>query len=188
MDSVAISYPSSDGGLLLGQGDPRVGQHVGEPDQRQADQRDPGKRQSESGHRQRPGRAAEFLDTVVPGVLAAIPDVYCKLSGMVTEADLRLADYFQEKLNERFPDHHLFKYDQLNEKYSHEGKRYLWIFDPIEGVANYQAGIPIWGMSVALLDNFWPILGVFYMPATGDIFHARAGQDAFWGKKKIRRV
>jgi myo-inositol-1(or 4)-monophosphatase len=106
--------------------------------------------------------------------------------GMVTEADLRIADYFQEKLNERFPDHHLFEYDQLNEKYSHEGKRYLWIFDPIEGVANYQAGIPIWGMSLALLDNFWPILGVFYMPATGDIFHARAGQDAFWGKKKIQ--
>jgi myo-inositol-1(or 4)-monophosphatase len=106
--------------------------------------------------------------------------------GMVTEADLRIADYFQEKLNERFPDHHLFEYDQLNEKYSHEGKRYLWIFDPIEGVANYQAGIPIWGMSMALLDNFWPILGVFYMPATGDIFHARAGQNAFWGKKKIQ--
>jgi hypothetical protein len=106
--------------------------------------------------------------------------------GMVTEADLRIADYFQEKLNERFPDHHMFKYDELNEKYSHEGKRYLWIFDPIEGVANYQAGIPIWGMSMALLDNFWPILGVFHMPATGDIFHARAGQDAFWGKKKIR--
>ena len=106
--------------------------------------------------------------------------------GMVTEADLRIADYFQEKLNKRFPDHHIFRYDELNEKYSHEGKRFLWIFDPIEGVANYQAGIPIWGMSVALLDNFWPILGVFYMPATGDIFHARAGQDAFWGKKKIR--
>ena len=41
-------------------------------------------------------------------------------------------------------------------------------------------------MSLALLDNFWPILGVFYMPATGDLFHARAGQDAFRGKKKIR--
>jgi myo-inositol-1(or 4)-monophosphatase len=106
--------------------------------------------------------------------------------GMVTEADLRLTDYFQANLNDRFPDHHLFKYDALNENYSHEGKRYLWIFDPIEGVANYQAGLPIWGMSMALLDNFWPIFGVFYMPAIGDIFHARAGQDAFLGDKKIR--
>jgi len=69
---------------------------------------------------------------------------------MVTQADLQITEFFQKKLNERFPDHHVFKYDQLNENYSHEGKRYLWIFDPIEGVANYQAGIPIWGMSVAL--------------------------------------
>jgi myo-inositol-1(or 4)-monophosphatase len=41
-------------------------------------------------------------------------------------------------------------------------------------------------MSIALLDNFWPIFGVFYMPATGDLFHARAGKDAFWGNDKIR--
>jgi myo-inositol-1(or 4)-monophosphatase len=105
---------------------------------------------------------------------------------MVTQADLRLTEFFQEQLNERFPDHHVFKYNQLNENYSHEGKRYLWIFDPIEGVANFQAGIPIWGMSMALLDNFWPIFGVFYMPATGDLFHARAGQSAYLGKNKIQ--
>jgi len=106
--------------------------------------------------------------------------------GMVTEADLRISDFFQEKLNERFPDHHVFKRNQLNEDYSHEGQRYVWIFDPIEGVANYQAGIPIWGMSLALIDNFWPIFGVFYMPATGDLFHARAGKEAYWGKKKMQ--
>jgi myo-inositol-1(or 4)-monophosphatase len=106
--------------------------------------------------------------------------------GIVTEADLRITDFFQKKLNERFPDHHVFRYDQIKENYSHEGQRYVWIFDPVEGVANYQAGIPIWGMSLALLDNFWPIFGVFYMPATGDLFHARAGKEAFWGKKKIQ--
>jgi myo-inositol-1(or 4)-monophosphatase len=106
--------------------------------------------------------------------------------GMVIEADLRLTDLFQEKLAERYPEHHVFKFDQVSEDYSHEGKRYLWIFDPVEGVANFQAGIPIWGMSLALLDNFWPIFGVFYMPSTGDLFHARAGHDAYWGKNQIK--
>ena len=106
--------------------------------------------------------------------------------GMVIEADVRLTELFQEKLAERYPEHQVFKYNQVNEDYSHEGKRFLWIFDPFEGVANFQAGIPIWGMSLALLDNFWPILGVFHMPSTGDLFHARAGQEAFWGKKKIK--
>ncbi|MBW1820447.1 MAG: inositol monophosphatase, partial [Deltaproteobacteria bacterium] len=62
----------------------------------------------------------------------------------------------------------------------------LWIFDPIDGVANFQAGIPIWGMSLALIENFWPVFGAFYMPATGDLFHAQAGKEAFRGNEKIR--
>ena len=105
---------------------------------------------------------------------------------VVTEAELELEEFFQKELQARFPEHKVFKFGEVNEQYSHEENRYVWIFDPLEGVANYQAGIPIWGMSLALLDNFWPILGVFYMPSTGDLFHAMAGQDAFCGKQKVK--
>lgn len=104
---------------------------------------------------------------------------------LVTEAELFLMDLFQEHLKARFPEHLVFKYDQQNKGYTHEGKRYLWIFDPIDGVANFQAGIPIWGISLALLENFWPILGLFYMPATGDLFYARAGYKAFRDEEEI---
>ena len=38
---------------------------------------------------------------------------------------------------------------------------------------------------MALLENFWPIFGMFYMPATDDFFHARAGSSAYWGNKQI---
>jgi myo-inositol-1(or 4)-monophosphatase len=106
--------------------------------------------------------------------------------GVVTEAELQLTDFFQTQLRKQFPEHQMFHFDQVNQNYSHEEKRYLWTFDPLEGVANFQAGIPIWGLSMALLDNFWPIFGVFYMPATDDLFHARAEKDAFWGNEKIR--
>jgi len=105
---------------------------------------------------------------------------------LVTEAELRLSNFFQEQLNQRFPDHQvLSSSSRIGKEYSHDKKRYLWIFDPIDGVDNFQAGIPIWGMSLSLLDNFWPILGVFHMPATGDLFHAQADKRAFWGNKKI---
>jgi myo-inositol-1(or 4)-monophosphatase len=104
---------------------------------------------------------------------------------LVTDAELILTDHFQGHLKAQFPDHLLFKYDQRNKGYSHEGERYLWIFDPLDGVANFQAGIPIWGISLALLDNFWPIFGLFYMPVTGDLFHARAGHTAFRGEEEI---
>ena len=105
--------------------------------------------------------------------------------GLVTEAELSLMKFFQDQLHAHFPDHQVFNSNQKNKGYTHEGKRYLWIYDALEGVANFQAGIPIWGSSLSLLENFWPILGIFYMPATGDLFHAQVGQKAFLGKKEI---
>ncbi|NOQ20690.1 MAG: inositol monophosphatase, partial [Desulfobacterales bacterium] len=85
---------------------------------------------------------------------------------LVTAADSHLMGFFQDQLANRFPEHQVFKNNQTNTDYTHDEKRYMWIFDPLDGVANFQAGIPIWGISLALIENFWPIFGVFYMPAT----------------------
>jgi myo-inositol-1(or 4)-monophosphatase len=106
--------------------------------------------------------------------------------GLVTQAELQISNCFQQALSNQYPDHRMFTSRTLDTAYTHDSRRYLWIFDPIDGVDNYQAGIPVWGMSLALLENFWPVFGAFYMPATGDLFHARAGGDAFWGDKRIR--
>ena len=104
---------------------------------------------------------------------------------LVTEAELRLRDFFQDELYAHFPEHQVYGKSRGNEGYTHEGKRYLWVFDALDGVANFQAGIPIWGISMALLENFWPLFGLFHMPVTGDLFSARAGQKAFRGKEVI---
>lgn len=105
---------------------------------------------------------------------------------LVTSAELYLTDFFRKQLQSRFPEHQLFNNNQNNTDYTHDGKRYLWIVDPIDGVDNFQTGIPIWGCSLALLENFWPVCSVFYMPATDSIFHAQAGKDAYRGNKAIR--
>lgn len=108
--------------------------------------------------------------------------------GLVTRAELQISQSFQQSLEDQYPDHRMFSSKALDTSYTHGSKRYLWIFDSIDGVDNYQAGIPIWGLSLALLENFWPVFGAYYMPATGDLFHARAGKDAYWGDKRIRMV
>jgi myo-inositol-1(or 4)-monophosphatase len=105
--------------------------------------------------------------------------------GLVTEAEVHLGEFFRDQLLAHFPDHQIYRNEERQDGYSHEGKRYLWIYDAVDGVANFQAGIPIWGTSVALLENYWPVLGVFYMPVTGDIFHAKAGPKAFRGEQRI---
>ena len=104
---------------------------------------------------------------------------------LVTEAELHLTDFFQDRLAAQFPEHLIFANNREDKGYSHDSTRFLWVFDPLDGVANFQGGIPIWGISLALLENSWPVFGVFYMPATGDLFHARAGQKAYRGNKEI---
>jgi myo-inositol-1(or 4)-monophosphatase len=104
---------------------------------------------------------------------------------LVTEAELRLVDLFKTELHARFPEHGVFGEELPTEDYVHGQKGYLWIYDALDGVANFQAGIPIWGISLALLENFWPVFGVFYMPVTGDLFHAQPGQKAYWGEEEI---
>lgn len=104
---------------------------------------------------------------------------------LVTKVELHLNQLFQKALQARFPDHHSFDGQSPDDAYTHEAKRYVWIFDPLDGMSNFMAGIPVWGMSIALIDNKWPVLGAFYMPATGDLFHAVAGQEAFRGTQAI---
>ena len=104
---------------------------------------------------------------------------------LVTEAELHLTDFFQDRLAARFPEHTIFTNNQEDKGYIHDSTRYLWVFDPLDGVANFQGGIPVWGISLALLENAWPVFGAFYMPATGDLFHARAGRKAYRGNNEI---
>ncbi len=105
---------------------------------------------------------------------------------LVTSAELSLTNFFKDRLNAVFPGHGIFGDPLPVEDYVHGEKRYLWVYDPLDGVANFQAGIPIWSISLALLENFWPVLGVVLMPVTGDLFYAVAGQKAYWGEQEIR--
>ena len=98
---------------------------------------------------------------------------------LVTEAEIHLAGFFQNELQKNYPLHQVFRNAPQNTEYTHEEKRYLWIFDPLDGVANFQGGIPVWGISLALFENFWPVFGAVYLPATGDLFYAPAGGKAF---------
>lgn len=105
---------------------------------------------------------------------------------LVTQAELHLNESFQQKIHVRYPEQQIYGQDRLDEGYTHGAKRYLWVFDPLDGVDNFQSGIPIWGMSLALYENHWPVLGLFLMPATNDLFRARAGQGAYWNDHPIQ--
>lgn len=105
---------------------------------------------------------------------------------LVTQAELHLNQSFHNIISDQYPKHQAFGQGTLDEGYTHGAGRYLWVFDALDGVDNFQSGIPIWGMSIALYENYWPVLGLFYMPATSDLFRACAGQDAYWNDRRIK--
>ncbi len=95
---------------------------------------------------------------------------------LVTEAELAIREFIRNTIVERYPEHHLLGEGDDQTAYRHGERGFQWIADPMDGSANFQARIPIWGVSLALFKNFWPILGLFYMPVTGDLYKALAGR------------
>lgn len=104
---------------------------------------------------------------------------------LVTEAELKVTQRFESLLQNSYPGHKIFNPSEPPGGYTHDLSRYMWVLDPLDGLANFQAGIPVWGISLALLDNYWPVLGVFYMPTTNDIFYATANGSAFWNDREL---
>ena len=46
---------------------------------------------------------------------------------------------------------------------------YVWVIDPLDGTTNYSLGIGYYCISVALVHNTVPILGVIYQPVTQEL-------------------
>jgi myo-inositol-1(or 4)-monophosphatase len=51
---------------------------------------------------------------------------------------------------------------------------FCWALDPLDGTRAYLSGLPIWGISLGLLRQGEPVLGVFAMPAVGETYHGDA--------------
>ena len=55
----------------------------------------------------------------------------------------------------------------------------LWVIDPLDGTVNYANGIPFFAVSIGLVVDGEPLLGVVLDPVRDELFHAIAGQGAF---------
>ena len=58
------------------------------------------------------------------------------------------------------------------------GRGRVWVVDPLDGTVNYANGIPFFCVSVALVVDGRPALGVIHDPARGESFSAVAGGPA----------
>jgi myo-inositol-1(or 4)-monophosphatase len=65
-------------------------------------------------------------------------------------------------------------------------RRRLWVVDPIDGTRDYIRGRPGWAISVALVEDGCPLLGVLDAPARGEAWGAVAGEGAWRNGVRLR--
>jgi myo-inositol-1(or 4)-monophosphatase len=58
------------------------------------------------------------------------------------------------------------------------GRGRVWVVDPLDGTVNYANGIPFFCVSVALVEDGAPVMGVVHDPARGESFAALRGGPA----------
>lgn len=71
------------------------------------------------------------------------------------------------------------------ENFQQEEKEWTFVIDPIDGTMNYSRGLPYCCISVGLLHNGIPEMGVIYLPFTGDVYEAARGKGAKKNGKPI---
>lgn len=64
--------------------------------------------------------------------------------------------------------------------------RPLWVVDPLDGRANYQRGTPQYAVSIALVVDGEPVVGVVYDPSRNEFFGAIRGCGAVMNGARIR--
>jgi myo-inositol-1(or 4)-monophosphatase len=63
-----------------------------------------------------------------------------------------------------------------------------WVVDPIDGTASYAVSLPTFGVSIGLLERGSPVLGVFYLPWTDELYAADRSGPGYYGSKPVRGV
>ena len=58
-------------------------------------------------------------------------------------------------------------------------KERVWVVDPLDGTKEFIEGVPNFVVSVALVENGYPVVGVLYNPVTKEMFTAEKSKGAF---------
>lgn len=103
----------------------------------------------------------------------------------VTNADRAVESFLRERLANLLPGAGFFGEE---EGFTNRQARQLWAIDPIDGTSNYVFGIPLWGVSVALIEDENIRLGVISLPVLGEVYWAEKGAGAYLNGKPIRAV
>ena len=102
---------------------------------------------------------------------------------LVTETDKRSEAIVVGRLRREFPDHRIVA--EEGSSGAAGASRYEWQVDPLDGTTNFAHGYPCFAVSIGLLEDGKPLVGVVFNPVSDELFSAVRSEGAFLNQKPI---
>lgn len=103
-------------------------------------------------------------------------------SNFATQADLESEQKIIQIITKNFPKSSIIAEESGRVNNDSE---YTWVIDPLDGTFSFSVRIPYYVVSIGLLKNNEPILGVVYNPAMKQLYWAEKNKGAYLNGKKI---
>ncbi|RZS43425.1 myo-inositol-1(or 4)-monophosphatase [Herbihabitans rhizosphaerae] len=103
----------------------------------------------------------------------------------VTEVDLKIETDVRDFLSRVTPEA-AFLGEEQGGQVDLNGDQDVWTLDPVDGTSNFAHGVPLCGVSLALIRNGRPIVGAIVAPFLGLRYHAAHERGAFCNDRQIQ--
>lgn len=107
---------------------------------------------------------------------------------LVTRFDCEAEQMVVTRIREHFPDHFILGEESTAQKdlsLLTQNQALCWVIDPIDGTMNFVHGIPHFAVSIGVVQNGIPLVGVVYNPNHEELFSAARGLGARLNGKQI---
>lgn len=103
---------------------------------------------------------------------------------VVTEADMAADRMIAENIQANYPADSILSEELQPSAPNYTGQN-VWIVDPLDGTTNFSLGLPIWGLSIALIVDGWPELASLYFPTIEELYTTQRGQGSYLNGNQI---
>lgn len=110
-------------------------------------------------------------------------------SELVTQADARCQQIIVDRIKETYPDHGFLAEEtsegNIFKQTPRSAEPIWWVIDPIDGTNNFAHGMLLFTISIAVIYQGEPIVGVVFEPATDSMFTAVKDGEAQLNGRRI---
>jgi len=106
---------------------------------------------------------------------------------VVTETDVKCQDFLQQELSILAPNIAFLgeEMPEIKQRTYLQSKQAFWCVDPLDGTSNFATPIPLFAISIALIEHGQAVLACIHDPIRQETFSAVRGQGFYFNQQRI---